>query len=263
MLLAWLRRWQGEHLGALCVVSKQSEKNTIVCPFSNPIHQLGEGAYKEVISVAKFQNISWCWTLRWRVHARNPDTINAVSCTNTTIWHCLIGLTQRYSEGLCSTIKGPRRASEISVKHRDYFWNKYLLHFFVESSIASVKYTPPSVWCVSPHSHRHRVYAWQSFHIFITARYRSVKFCTLSRVLDHIPDLTEVKCVYDWVFLLGPILKDGQKDIITIKSNGNRQTYPIAARICSAKSNSGSRCGVHFPRIIDRQSCTVSCAGME
>ena len=39
------------------------------------------------------------------------------------------------------------------------------------------------------------------------------------------------------------MLKDGQKDIITIKSNGNKQTYHVAAGICSSKSNSGSRCG--------------------
>ena len=72
-------------------------------------------------------------------------------------------------------------------------------HFFVESSIASVKYTPPSIWSVSPHSHRH---AWQSFPIVITARHRPVKCYTVKRVLDHIPDLTEVKRVYDGVFLL-------------------------------------------------------------
>ena len=34
------------------------------------------------------------------------------------------------------------------------------------------------------------------------------------------------------------MLKDGQKDIITIKSNGNKQTYHVAASICSSKSNS-------------------------
>ena len=60
------------------------------------------------------------------------------------------------------------------------------------------------------------------------------------------------------------MLKDGQKDIITIKSNGNKQTYHIiAASICSSKSNSGSRCGVQFPGIISRQLCTVSCAGTD
>ena len=40
------------------------------------------------------------------------------------------------------------------------------------------------------------------------------------------------------------MLKDGQKDIITIRSNGNKQTYHVAARICSSNSNSGSRCGL-------------------
>ena len=59
------------------------------------------------------------------------------------------------------------------------------------------------------------------------------------------------------------MLKDGQKDVITIKSDGNKQTYPIAARICSSKSNSVSRCGVQFPSIISRQLCTVSCAGTD
>ena len=59
------------------------------------------------------------------------------------------------------------------------------------------------------------------------------------------------------------MLKDGQKDIITIKSNGNKQTYHVAASICSSKSNSGSRCGGQFPRIISRQLCTVSCAGTD
>ena len=50
------------------------------------------------------------------------------------------------------------------------------------------------------------------------------------------------------------MLKDSRKDIITIKSNGNKQTYPFAARFCSSKSNSGSRhaCGVQIPRIISR-----------
>ena len=50
------------------------------------------------------------------------------------------------------------------------------------------------------------------------------------------------------------MLKDGQKDIITIKSNDNKQTYHIAARICSSKNNWGSGCGVSsqgsFPDII-------------
>ena len=46
------------------------------------------------------------------------------------------------------------------------------------------------------------------------------------------------------------MLKDGRKDIITIKSNGNKQTYPFAVRFCSSKSNSGSRCGVQIQRII-------------
>ena len=59
------------------------------------------------------------------------------------------------------------------------------------------------------------------------------------------------------------MLKDGQKDIITIKSNGNKQTDHIAASICSSKSNWGSGCGVQFPRIISRQLCTVSCAGTD
>ena len=49
------------------------------------------------------------------------------------------------------------------------------------------------------------------------------------------------------------MVKDGQKDIITIKSNGNKQTYHVAASICSSKSNSGSQCGGQFPRIISRQ----------
>ena len=38
--------------------------------------------------------------------------------------------------------------------------------------------------------------------MFITTRHRPVKFCTVKRVLDNIPDLTVVKCVYDRVFLL-------------------------------------------------------------
>ena len=59
------------------------------------------------------------------------------------------------------------------------------------------------------------------------------------------------------------MLKDGQKDIIIITSDGNKQTYHVAASICSSKSNSGSRCGGQFPRIISRQLCTVSCAGTD
>ena len=59
-------------------------------------------------------------------------------------------------------------------------------------------------------------------------------------------------------------LKDGQKDIITIESNGRRgNMYHITARIYYSKNNSGSRCGVLCPRIISRQLSTVSCAGTD
>ena len=54
-------------------------------------------------------------------------------------------------------------------------------------------------------------------------------------------------------------LKAGQKDIITIKWNGRRgNMYHITASIYYSKSNSGSRRGVQFPRIISRQYCAQS-----
>ena len=57
VLLALVRRWRGDKLRALCVVSKKNEEE-LVCPLLNPIHQRGEGAYKEVISFAdQFQNV--------------------------------------------------------------------------------------------------------------------------------------------------------------------------------------------------------------
>ena len=51
------------------------------------------------------------------------------------------------------------------------------------------------------------------------------------------------------------MLKDGQKNIITIKSNGNKQTYHVAASICSSKSNS-----VHDAAVSSQGSFPDNCA---
>ena len=72
MLLAWLRRWQGDQLGAMCVVSKQGEEEG-VCPLSNPINQRVKSAYKEVISLAdQFQNVDATPILMLNIEMKSP-----------------------------------------------------------------------------------------------------------------------------------------------------------------------------------------------
>ena len=228
MILACLRRWQGDHLGVQCVVSKTKWKE-LVGPLSNPIHQRGKGAYKEVISLAdQFQNYpypdveNWDEDSMWEI--LHPDKINAVSCTIIMTLLDRPNKTLFRRAMLCRQMTQPGKRNQriFCRKYWDDFWNNYLLHLITSSS--------------SP---------------------RSLLSNTLLPVfglsLHTVTDMCRTELPLLWS-------KMTSKDTITIKSNDNKQTYPIAARICSSKSNSCSRCGVQFPRIISRQLCTVSCA---
>ena len=87
---------------------------------------------------------SWCWTLRWRVHARNRaswhHTCRLLYNMSLLDWpnKTLLRRAMLYGQ---TTQAGKRNQHILCRKHRDDVWKNYYSnnHFFVESSTASVK----------------------------------------------------------------------------------------------------------------------------
>ena len=108
--MAGMTNWE------LCVLCQEQNEEQLICPLSNPIQQRGEGAYKEVIDLAnQFKYV--CAAPHPDVELPNEESM----LDNRASWHkkcrqmykmtLLDRANKRYSEGVCSATKRPRRAS--------------------------------------------------------------------------------------------------------------------------------------------------------